>query len=95
MPDAEELNPHNLLSHLTHTQSIHPVIALLWEADVRLPWFSCVRGRGIARRDRGAQYCRQDTGGWLGGRKVLRCKGVRMQLSEGTSVFMCVRVRVW
>lgn len=22
MPDAEELNPHNLLSHLTHTQSI-------------------------------------------------------------------------
>lgn len=47
MPDAEELNPHNLLSHLTHTQSIHPVIALLWEADVRLPWFSCVRGRGV------------------------------------------------
>lgn len=50
-----ELNPHNLLSHLRHTQSIQSVIAVLWEADVRLPWFSCMCNCS-RRRVRGARW---------------------------------------
>lgn len=86
-----ELNPHNLLSHLTHTQSIHSVIALLWEADVRLPWFSCMCGC-VERKERsgsqaGAQYCRQDTGGWLGE----RCSGAKVfRVTE--CVYVCTSV---
>lgn len=50
-----ELNPHNLLSHLRHTQSIYFIIAVLWESDLRLPRFSWISWSQVGRQDMGGQ----------------------------------------
>lgn len=79
-----ELNPHNLLSHLTHTPSILSIIALPWEADVQLPWFSSMCGcRATGEfREPGGITILQTGHGWLVEVKVLQCKGVWMQHSQ-------------